>query len=97
LRYQPLPGETLHLALAKPTAAAGTSLAFDHVRVDSEVGARVTETTLGLRVRSTRGGEHLLGLPPGAELLGASRDGDEVNLAVRNGKIGLPLLPGEHG
>ena len=97
LRYQPLPGETLHLALAKPTAAAGTSLAFDHVRVDSEVGARVTETTLGLRARSTRGGEHLLGLPPGAELLGASRDGDEVNLAVRDGKISLPLLPGEHG
>ncbi len=96
LRYQPLPGETLHLALTKPTAAAGTTLAFDHVRVTSEVGARVTATTLDLRARSTRGGEHALDVPPDAELLGASRDGDELNLTVRDGKISLPLLPGEH-
>ncbi|MEO5813242.1 MAG: hypothetical protein ABIU96_04985 [Rhodanobacter sp.] len=96
LRYQPLPGETLHLALTKPTAAPGTTLAFDHVRVSLEVGARVTATTLDLRARSTRGGEHALALPPDAELLGASRDGDELNLTVRDGKISLPLLPGEH-
>ncbi len=96
LRYQPLPGETLRLALTKPVPTAGTTLAFDHVRVSSEVGARATATTLGLRARSTRGGEHPLDLPPDAELLGASRDGAELNLALRNGKISLPLLPGEH-
>ena len=97
LRYQPLPGETLHLAVTKPIAAAGDSLAFDQVEVHSEVGARATETTLQLHARSTRGGEHVLALPPAAELLGASRDGVDVNLALRDGKISLPLLPGDHG
>ncbi len=96
LRFQPLPGETLQLAFAQPAAVDGGSLAFDAVGVQSAVGERATETTLSLKARSTRGGEHAIVLPAGAELLEASRDDEPVNLAVRNGKLGLPLLPGEH-
>ncbi|CAM5528882.1 hypothetical protein [Rhodanobacter lindaniclasticus] len=97
LRYQPLPGEKLQLAISQPTAIAGDSLAFDDAQVDSRVGERATETTLSLRARSTRGGEHLIDLPAGAELLDASRDGEPLNLALRDGKLSLPLLPGTHG
>ncbi len=96
LLYQPLPGESLQLAFSKPAAIAGDSLAFDGVQVVSRVGERATETTLSLRARSTRGGEHAIGLPAGAELLDANRDGESINLAVRDGKLSLPLLPGEH-
>ncbi|HVC16369.1 MAG TPA: hypothetical protein VNE18_03620, partial [Rhodanobacter sp.] len=63
---------------------------------DSVAGARATETTLSLHARSTRGGEHAITLPAGAELLQASRDGESINLAVRNDQLSLPLLPGEH-
>ena len=97
LRFQPLPGETLRLDFSQPAAVDGGSLAFDDVGVRSEVGERSTETTLALKARSTRGGEHAITLPAGAELLEASRDGEAVSLAVRDGKLGLPLLPGEHG
>ena len=96
LRYQPLPGETLQLVLSQPTALAGASLAFDQAALDSQAGARATETTLRLTARSTRGGEHAIGLPPGAELLQATRDGAALNLPVRDGKLSLPLLPGAH-
>ena len=96
LRFQPLPGETLQLAFTEPAAVDGGSLAFDQAGVRSVVGERATETTLALKARSTRGGEHAIALPAGAELLEASRDGEAVNLSVRNGKLGLPLLPGEH-
>ncbi|MDE2280418.1 MAG: hypothetical protein KGK04_12650 [Xanthomonadaceae bacterium] len=96
LRFQPLPGETLRLGFSQPVAVDGGSLAFDRVAVQSDVGERSTETTLTLDARSTRGGEHAIALPAGAQLLGASRDGEPVNLAVRNGKLGLPLLPGAH-
>ena len=96
LRFQPLPGETLQLGFSQPVAVDGGSLAFDNVGVQSKVGERSTETTLALKARSTRGGEHAIALPAGAELLEASRDGGPVNLAVRNGRLGLPLLPGEH-
>ncbi len=96
LRYQPLPGETLQLTLSQPSAVAGDSLAFDRVQVDSTTGERVTETTLTLQSRSTRGGEHAISLPAGAELLEAQRDGASIPLAVRDGKLSLPLLPGDH-
>jgi len=96
LLYLPLPGEKLQLAFSQPVAVAGDSLAFDGVQVNGRAGERATETTLELRARSTRGGEHAIGLPAGAELLDASRDSVPVNLAVRDGKLSLPLLPGEH-
>ncbi|MBN8922090.1 MAG: hypothetical protein BGP10_17555 [Rhodanobacter sp. 68-29] len=96
LRFQPLPGETLQLGFSQPVAIDGGSLAFDAVDVQADTGERSTETTLALTARSTRGGEHAIALPAGAELLEASRDDAPVNLAVRNGKLGLPLLPGSH-
>lgn len=96
LRFQPLPGETLQLGFSQPVAVDGGSLAFDRVQLNAAVGARATDATLTLNARSTRGGEHAITLPAGAELLDASRDGEALNLAVRQGKLGLPLLPGAH-
>jgi hypothetical protein len=96
LRFQPLPGETLKLALSQPTAVAGDSLAFDRVQLTSNVGERATETTLTVLARSTCGGEHAISPPPGAELIEAKRDDGEIHLAIRDGKLSLPLLPGEH-
>jgi len=96
LRFQPLPGESLQLTLSQPMAVAGDSLAFDSVRLDSTAGVRASDITLSLHARSTRGGEHAIELPAGSELLDAKRDDQSINLAVRDGKLGLPLLPGEH-
>jgi hypothetical protein len=97
LLYRPLPGETLQLAFNQPAAVKGDSLAFDGVELASTAGERATETALNLSARSTRGGEHAIDLPAGTELLEAQRDGQPVALAVRDGKLSLPLLPGEHG
>ncbi|MEP6899904.1 MAG: hypothetical protein ABI870_15375, partial [Rhodanobacter sp.] len=96
LHFQPLPGEILQLALTQPSPVAGDSLAFDGVQLVSTVGERATETTLTLHARSTRGGEHAIDLPAGAELLEAHRDDESINLALRDDKLSLPLLPGEH-
>ena len=95
-RFQPLPGETLQIAITRPAAIAGQSLAFDTAQLDSSVGERATESTLMLDARSTRGGEHAIELPPRSELLEATRDGDALNLSVRGGRLALPLLPGTH-
>jgi hypothetical protein len=97
LRFQPLPGERLTLGITQPTASDGGSLAFDDVVLRSTVGERATESTLQLQARSTRGGEHVLTLPVGAQLLQASRDGERLQLALHEGKLALPLLPGTHG
>jgi hypothetical protein len=96
LRFEPLPGETLALAITRPTPVEGDSLAFDNVRASSHVGDRATETSLDLVARSTRGGEHAITLPAGTTLLDASRDDESLSLAVKDGKLSLPLLPGKH-
>ncbi|MDR1075484.1 MAG: hypothetical protein LBL59_04055 [Xanthomonadaceae bacterium] len=96
LRFQPLPGETLQLAVSQPAAAAGDSIAFDRVKVETSSGERVSETTLTLHARSTRGGAHSIDLPADAELLAVSRDGNSLNLTLNEGELSLPLLPGEH-
>lgn len=96
LVFQPLPGESLQVAISQPKPVPGDSLAFDLVNVASQAGDRVTESELTLVARSTRGGEHAIGPPAGAELLEARRDGAPLNLAIRDGKLSLPLLPGTH-
>lgn len=94
--FRPLPGETLKIDLARPQAVQGDSLAFDHVAVSAALGERAMETTLGLVARSTQGGEHAIVLPPDATLLAATRDGETLPLALHDGRVSLPLLPGSH-
>lgn len=96
LRFDPLPGEKLHLVITRPAAIDGDSLAIDSAQLASSIGERASDLQLNLRARSTRGGEHAIDLPPGSELLDAQRDHQAINLAIRNGKLSLPLLPGEH-
>ncbi|GLQ95294.1 hypothetical protein [Dyella acidisoli] len=96
LSFEPLPNETLQLHVSRPKAVDGDSLAFDAANASVSVGDRATETELGLLTRSTRGGEHAIGLPAGTELLGATRDDEQLSLAVKDGKLSLPLLPGKH-
>ena len=96
LSFEPLPNETLQLNVSRPKAVDGESLAFDGVNASSSVGDRATETALVLLARSTRGGEHAIALPTGTELLGATRDDEQLSLAVKDSKLSLPLLPGKH-
>ncbi|GLQ47055.1 hypothetical protein GCM10007862_21060 [Dyella lipolytica] len=94
--FEPLPNETLQLTVSRPKAIDGDSLAFDTVNASASVGDRATETALDLLARSTRGGEHAIVLPIGTELLDASRDDEPLSLAVKDGKLSLPILPGKH-
>ncbi|MEO8746873.1 MAG: hypothetical protein ABI379_04335 [Rhodanobacter sp.] len=96
LRFDPMPGEKLQLAITQPVAVAGDSVAIDNVQLVSSAGERAGSLRLDLQVRSTRGGEHAIDVPPGSELLHAERDSEAINLAIRDGKLSLPLLPGEH-
>ncbi|MEO8809711.1 MAG: hypothetical protein ABI386_05655 [Rhodanobacter sp.] len=96
LRFDPLPDEKLQLTITQPVAVAGDSLAIDSVRLTSRTGERASDLQLTVRARSTRGGEHAIEVPPGSELLEARRDDEVMNMAIRDGKLSLPLLPGQH-
>ena len=94
--FHPRPGETLTLSIARPEAVGGRTLAFDNVVARTDVGASLRHTTLTVGYRSTRGGTHRLGLPRDAQLRTVTLDGEAQQLAMGDGDLDLPIVPGEH-
>ena len=94
--FHPRPGEALVATLTRPDAVAGSTLAFDDVRLRTAIGAHQRQTELTLAYRSSRGGSHRLGLPSAARLRNVTIDGDPEPLETLDGSLNLPILPGEH-
>ena len=96
IEFHPRPGETLALSIERPQAIGGDTLAFDNVALRTDVGAHLRHTELAANYRSTRGNSHGFGLPPGAELQAVMVDGETQPLVLADGRLNLPILPGEH-
>ena len=94
--FDPRAGERLVIATTRPVASAGSTLAFDAVDLDVVNGARSSDVTMSLAYRSTRGAQHVIVLPPGAELTSVLIDGRPSTLRAEGGELSLPILPGEH-
>ncbi|HET9485340.1 MAG TPA: hypothetical protein VFO79_15370, partial [Xanthomonadales bacterium] len=92
--FHPLPGETLTVAITRPEPVAGASIAIDRAALSAQVGKRAVEHVLELSLRSTRGGQHVVTLPAGAEVLEVSIDGAVLNVRPEDGKLSLPVKPG---
>ncbi|MBT8089032.1 MAG: hypothetical protein KJO01_02365 [Gammaproteobacteria bacterium] len=94
--FNPRGGEQLTLVATRPEAAEGSTLAFDSVNLAVTHGSRSSDTTLRLGYRSTRGAQHVLRLPDGAEVTSVQIDGLSQSLRAEGGELTLPILPGEH-
>lgn len=92
--FRPLPGETLDVAITRPEALPGNSIAFDAATLDVARGEHALDSTLTLATRSTRGGEQGIDLPKAAQLLGVQRDGQPLELNLHEGHLALPVQPG---
>jgi hypothetical protein len=93
--FHPLPGEKLVIAVDKPAAVEGATQAVLDVSLTTDVGQRASETTLAFRIRASQGGERVITLPAGAELLSVVRNGEPVSLRLEQGKLSLAVSPGE--
>ena len=94
--FHPLPGETLTLTVKQPGAMQGAQRAIDAVGLQSDVGQHAATHTLQLTLRGSQGGDHVITLPAGAQVLGVVRDDAPLNLRAQDGKLTLPLTPGVH-
>lgn len=94
--FYPRAGETLTLVAGRPEASLGTTLAFDAVHMQTSVGERSRTVNLNLAYRSTRGSQHVIRLPDGAEISSVSIDGKTEPLRAESGELSIPILPGEH-
>jgi len=55
-QWQPWPGESVAFTIAKPGGVPGQSLTIDSASLTLKPGTRATDTTLSLRLRSSKGG-----------------------------------------
>lgn len=94
--WHPWPGEDVTLAVTRPAGAEGNTLTIDWSTLKTTPGRRASDVTLELGLRSSRGGEHALALPEGAELLSLTLDGVDQPLRHDGRQVALPLTPGQH-
>ena len=95
--FYPRPGETLRLAISRPEAVAGATLAIDSAAHVLRVGTRTSDASLSFRYRSTQGGRHTIALPPQARVQSVTADGVALQLRPEpSGELSLNLLPGSH-
>jgi hypothetical protein len=94
--FYPRSGESLTIEAERPDASSGTTLAFDSVSLQTEIGARSRNVEMILEYRSTRGAQHTIRLPDDVEVLSVTIDGRNEPLRASNGELSVPILPGEH-
>jgi hypothetical protein len=93
--WRPWPGESVTVAVARPGGTPGQTVTIDASQTELRPGARTTEATLTLRLRSSRGGQHTVTLPEGATLDSLKVQGAEQPLRQDGRKVTFPLGPGE--
>lgn len=92
--WRPWPGESVTLDIVRPAGVAGQTLTIDASSLWVRPGLRATDGLLELTVRSSRGTQHALRLPPTAELLSLKIDGSEQPIRQEAGAVVLALNPG---
>ena len=94
--WRPWPGEEVHIAIDKPGGVTGRTLTIDASTLNVEPGLRNTQLGLVLEVRSSRGTEHTIALPTGAEVTSTSRDNVPQPIRRQGQDLILSIPPGKH-
>jgi hypothetical protein len=92
--WEPWPGESVELTFTRPVGAGGQTFTIDSTQLSMSPGLRATDAELSLTIRSSRGVQHQVTLPPGAELLQATVGGQGQPLRLEGGRVTLPIAPG---
>lgn len=93
--WQPWPGEKVLLKISRPQGIAGRTLTIERSILKTKVGKRLRESELTLKMRSSRGGQHPIVLPEGAELVSVSINGKLQPVRQQKRTVSLPIVPGE--
>jgi hypothetical protein len=94
--WRPWPGESVAVTVARPEGVEGQTLTIDSSNLTLKPGIRATDATLSLSLRSSRGGQHAIALPEGADLQSVKIDGALQPVRQEGNKVVLPVRPGSH-
>jgi hypothetical protein len=94
--WRPWPGEKVELRVKRPQSVEGRVLTIDRVGLRARPGLRASEFALTLSLRASRGVQHTLVLPEGAELQSVKIDGALQPVRAVDDRVVLPIHPGKH-
>lgn len=92
--WLPWPGDKVGIAVSRPAAKSGATLTIDLARLSLKPGLRTTDAKLNLRLRTSRGGQHIIKLPEGATVESLSTDGTQRPVQQSGRDLTLQLTPG---
>jgi hypothetical protein len=92
--WHPWPGEQVTVDLVRPDGVAGQTLTIDESTTEIRPGLRATDVTLTMHLRSSRGGEHTVKLPPDAQLESLSINGATQPIRQQGDQVTVPVVPG---
>jgi hypothetical protein len=92
--WRPLPGEQVGVRISRPEGVAGRTLTIDQACLVARPGLRTTDSTLSIKMRSSRGGQHSFTLPEGSQVLSVKVN-DKSQPTQRSGRsLVVSLNPG---
>jgi hypothetical protein len=94
--WRPWPGERVSLEIVRPEGVEGRTLTIDRTQLHVQPGLRASDVTLALSLRASRGVQHPVVLPDGAELQSVQIDGQLQPVRALEGRVVLPIRPGAH-
>ncbi len=96
-QWQPWPGEAVTIRVSRPEAIPGQLVTIDDARLELVPGERYEKAALNLKIRTSQGAQHPIGLPAGAQLQQVLLDGKTQPISptlAPEQKVVVPLHPG---
>ncbi|MCK9606606.1 MAG: hypothetical protein M0R33_09175 [Methylomonas sp.] len=92
--WRPWPGQSVTLQISRPAAVPGPTLTIDKTELSIQPGKRSQQASLNLHMRSSKGGQHNVQLPPQAVLQNVAIDGVSQPIRQKDLTVTLPIRPG---
>jgi hypothetical protein len=93
--WQPWPGESISIDVMRPEAVKGNTLSIDKINLNYTPGKRTSNNEFVMKLRTNQAGQYDFPLPDGATLDNLSIDNQTTPLQPINGRVKIPLHPGE--
>ncbi len=94
--WRPWPGETVSIAIGRPEGVEGRTFTIDRSALHVNPGLRASDAQLHITLRASRGAQHTIALPQGAELQWVEIDGERQPIHQVEQNVTLPIRPGKH-
>ncbi len=92
--WRPWPGESAEIRVIRPRAIPGPIVTIDSASVQLTPGNRMDRAEMTMMIRTSRGGQHIVRLPPGGVLQQVHIQNESQPIRQQDREVAIPLEPG---